>query len=152
MGRTACCDGTRGSDARSWDLMVFSFPAAASWFTSCSGRWRICYLFVWGAKQVIYPLYTWWVRRCTGNGAFRETSKPSRIKLPKFSLLFQSKTLKDLFSQGKGSHGVWVHDACGSTWPCLAALCRAVQQGKHACIIGIEAVRAHRIVSVHSVW
>jgi hypothetical protein len=23
---------------------------------------------------------------------------------------------------------------------------------KHACIIGIEAVRAHRIVSVHTVW
>jgi len=32
------------------------------------------------------------------------------------------------------------------------AWCRATQQGKHACIIGIEAVRAHRIVSVHRGW
>jgi hypothetical protein len=28
----------------------------------------------------------------------------------------------------------------------MTAWCRATRQGKHACVIGIEAVRAHRIV------
>ena len=51
-------------------------------------------------------------------------------------------------SKEKKSHSVSVHDACSP----MTAWCRTTQQGKHACVIGIEAVRAHRIVSVHRVW